>query len=66
MTRVRTRRNTTSIRLSDAEEKAIEKAADCLGRSFGEFIRIASADKAFEVLSQITQKGNNTDDTRAD
>jgi len=64
MTRVRTRRNTTtSIRLSDAEEKAIEKAADCLGRSFGEFIRIASADKAFEVLSQ---KGDDPDDTRTD
>lgn len=49
----RTRRNTTSVRLSDAEEVAIKKAADFLGRTVGEFIRTASTDKAFEILGRF-------------
>lgn len=44
------RRKGTSVRFSDRERKAVDEASRYLGRTIGEFIRLAATEKAFEVL----------------
>jgi uncharacterized protein (DUF1778 family) len=44
------RRKGTSVRFSERERSVIDEASRHLGRTIGEFIRLAAAEKAFEVL----------------